>query len=418
MITTIINYVHDPIDKIITLSDFSSITLEQFIAIRNLTRDVYIYKLTDTTNFGGSVFGNSITYTVNSESFSSDDIILIQYDDFKLDSVSADGGSSSVTGTVTTDGTLKITDGTNIAAVKASYTPPLSSDPALVVTLSPNSQFSFTGTLDSNVNINAGTNLIGKVGIDQTTPGTTNKVTVGSDVVHVIVDSGAGAGTQYADGVVRGTATGTLMMGDDGTNIQSVKVSATGVLSVDGSASTQPVSDGGGSLTVDGSVNAVQSGTWNIGAITTLPPLVAGTAIIGKVGIDQTTPGTTNKVTIGSDVVHVIVDSGVTTGLTDAQLRASAVPVSISTVPLATDAATENSLVLLRRITKLLESLSIVDSGQRQRIVLDAISASLTLATITTVANNTAIAGMDREMYINIARSTFANCIRSRLAFS
>jgi hypothetical protein len=37
-----------------------------------------------------------------------------------------------------------------------------------------------------------------------------------------------------------------------------------------------------------------QSGTWNIGSITTLPALVAGTALIGKVGIDQTTPGTTN----------------------------------------------------------------------------------------------------------------------------
>jgi hypothetical protein len=44
------------------------------------------------------------------------------------------------------------------------------------------------------------------------------------------------------------------------------------------------------------SVNAVQSGTWNIGSITTLPALVAGSALIGKVGIDQTTPGTTNAV--------------------------------------------------------------------------------------------------------------------------
>jgi hypothetical protein len=44
-----------------------------------------------------------------------------------------------------------------------------------------------------------------------------------------------------------------------------------------------------------------QSGTWNIGSITTLPALVAGSAIIGKVGIDQTTPGTTNLVSIGTN---------------------------------------------------------------------------------------------------------------------
>lgn len=42
-----------------------------------------------------------------------------------------------------------------------------------------------------------------------------------------------GGGTQYADGAVRGTATGTIAMGDDGTNIQSIKVDAAGELQVD-----------------------------------------------------------------------------------------------------------------------------------------------------------------------------------------
>ena len=45
-----------------------------------------------------------------------------------------------------------------------------------------------------------------------------------------------------------------------------------------------------------------QSGTWNVGSITTLPALVAGAAIIGKVGIDQTTPGTTNAVSLAASV--------------------------------------------------------------------------------------------------------------------
>ena len=36
-------------------------------------------------------------------------------------------------------------------------------------------------------------------------------------------------------------------------------------------------------------------------SLATAPALVAGSAVIGKVGIDQTTPGTTNKVSIGTD---------------------------------------------------------------------------------------------------------------------
>ncbi len=66
-----------------------------------------------------------------------------------------------------------------------------------------------------------------------------------------------GGGQQYADGATRGTATGTLLMVDDGTNIQSVAGTSGGLLKVDlsgtssnstavkvdGSAVTQPVSN-------------------------------------------------------------------------------------------------------------------------------------------------------------------------------
>lgn len=40
----------------------------------------------------------------------------------------------------------------------------------------------------------------------------------------------------------------------------------------------------------------------NVGTVTTLPALVAGAALIGKVGIDQTTDGTTNKVNIDASL--------------------------------------------------------------------------------------------------------------------
>lgn len=79
---------------------------------------------------------------------------------------------------------------------------------------------------------------------------------------HVIVDSGGGGGIQFADGAARGTATGTIAMGDDGTNIQSVKVDTSGVLAIQ---------DNGGSITVDGTV-------------TTSPPANASTNVAQLAG--------------------------------------------------------------------------------------------------------------------------------------
>lgn len=62
------------------------------------------------------------------------------------------------------------------------------------------------------------------------------------------------------------------------------------------------------------SVNAIQSGTWNIGSITTLPALVAGSALIGKAGLDQTTPGTTNGVALAQIGANTILTGNGVTG--------------------------------------------------------------------------------------------------------
>lgn len=77
---------------------------------------------------------------------------------------------------------------------------------------------------------------------------------------------------------------------------------------------------------------AAQSGSWNVAvtgsvavtgafwqatqpvSLSTLPALVAGTALVGKVGIDQTTPGTTNKVSIGTDGTVAVSGSVAVTG--------------------------------------------------------------------------------------------------------
>jgi hypothetical protein len=98
--------------------------------------------------------------------------------------------------------------------------------------------------------------------------------------------------------------------------------------------------------------------------------------------------------------------------------------------------ATDESIALLRRMVKLIESQSSTDIANRQRITLDAIAAGLTLAAVTTVtgvttvttvttvgtvntvSNMTALAGYNQGQFIDVARNTYSNAIRNKLTFS
>jgi hypothetical protein len=93
--------------------------------------------------------------------------------------------------------------------------------------------------------------------------------------------------------------------------------------------------------------------------------------------------------------------------------------------PFPVEASGVNQILLaLSHIANILESNTIVDSAQRQRVTLDAIANGLTLATVSTVGsiitlpNLPSIAGMDREMYINIAEQTYAQNILQNLTFA
>lgn len=81
--------------------------------------------------------------------------------------------------------------------------------------------------------------------------------------------------------------------------------------------------------------------------------------------------------------------------------------------------ASDESLILLRRMLKIMESLTVVDANQRQRVTIDSITGSLTLATVTTVGNISLIAGVDPRMqFVDLARNTYSNGIRSKLEFN
>ena len=121
-------------------------------------------------------------------------------------------------------------------------------------------QQSFTGAGEAKVDVTqplpAGTNIIGKVGIDQTTPGTTNGVQVvaalpaGTNVIgHVITDTGSTTAvsnfpaTQPVSGTVtanQGTANTAANAWPakitDGTNVTAVKAASTAPIATDPAA--------------------------------------------------------------------------------------------------------------------------------------------------------------------------------------
>lgn len=88
-----------------------------------------------------------------------------------------------------------------------------------------------------------------------------------------------GGGTQYNDGVARGSATGNLILGDDGTNLQSIHSDAAGDLQID--VLTLP---------------SLVAGTANIGDVDvlTLPSIPAGTNNIGDVDVLSIAAGDNN----------------------------------------------------------------------------------------------------------------------------
>jgi hypothetical protein len=113
-----------------------------------------------------------------------------------------------------------------------------------------------------NVGLNAGTNYVGRVRL---TDGTTDAEVVplanyNAQAVAIVDGSGNqvtsfGGGTQYADGTAVATPTGTVSLGFDGTNVQALSTTAAGLLNI---------ADGGGSITIDGTVAATQSGSWSV----------------------------------------------------------------------------------------------------------------------------------------------------------
>ncbi|MEW6606075.1 MAG: hypothetical protein AB1414_01305 [bacterium] len=127
---------------------------------------------------------------------------------------------------------------------------------------------------------------------------------------HLQVDvlSGGGGGTQYTEGDTDTTITGTALMFEADTGTSTLRTAS--------NTYPLPVADAGGSLTIDGTVAATQSGTWNVGLnvgtnnigdvdVLSLPSIPAGTNNIGDVDIASALPAGTNVIgAVKRDIVN------------------------------------------------------------------------------------------------------------------
>lgn len=96
----------------------------------------------------------------------------------------------------------------------------------------------------------------------------------------------------------------------------------------------QPVTDNGGSLTVDGPLTDAELRASAVPVSAASLPLPAGAA----------TEATLALIKAKTDNLDVALSTRAVTGLTDAQLRATAVPISAASLPLPAGAATETTL--------------------------------------------------------------------------
>lgn len=176
------------------------------------------------------------------------------------------------------------------AAATAGSTGSLSAKLRLVTT-----QLASVITGLGTVVIAAGTALIGKVGIDQTVPGTTNKVSIGTDGVLAAGTALIGKvgldqttpGTTNAVAPISGQVGVAGGSGANGATVQRVTI-ATDDAVMGGTADAAATAGSTGSISAK--LRALSRDlVANI-------VLAAGGNLIGKVGLDQTTNGTTNKV--------------------------------------------------------------------------------------------------------------------------
>lgn len=227
--------------------------------------------------------------------------------------VTVSSGSITASGTVTANqGTAaassgawpaKVTDGTNVAAVKAASTAAGATDPALVVAVSPNNSVAITAsslplptgaateTSLAKLTQAQGSTTSGQQGpivqgavttaAPTYTTGQTSPLSLQTDgSLRVAVTAGGGSNASVSTTGTAVPGSATMVGGSDGTNLRALRTATDGTVRVDPTGTTtQPVSaaslplpTGAATGVAQGSTTSGQSGTLAQGAVTTAAP--------------------------------------------------------------------------------------------------------------------------------------------------
>ena len=228
------SYTFDASAKTVTAAAFTD--LEAIQLITNVTTNDIIYQFNNVTK-GGSLAGNILTLDYDTSLMADTDKLMILIDDGQ-NTLTVDG----ITG-------LALESGGNLASIKTN-TDKIPASPSTAgnqtsilnelgdkldeatftarvgevqATPTSNTILGRLKDLLTNIVLAAGSNIIGKVGIDQTTPGTTNKVSLGTDTVKT---DGSGV-TQPVSGTVTANAGTNLntsaLAVESGGNLASIK---------------------------------------------------------------------------------------------------------------------------------------------------------------------------------------------------
>lgn len=76
----ITNYTFNASTKTVTFADFTAISIERVVAVKNITINLWIYKPTDTTNFPATAATNVLSFTASNAGMSNSDKLFIVYD--------------------------------------------------------------------------------------------------------------------------------------------------------------------------------------------------------------------------------------------------------------------------------------------------------------------------------------------------
>ena len=231
--------------------------------------------------------------------------------------------------TISANGVVRLTPG-GLASIRLNMTAWTSGTATITLRASRG-----TGGTFLNQSLPIGANVVGKVSIDQTTPGTTNLVQI-SGTVPV-----SGTFWQATQPVSIATMPSTPVTGTFWQATQPISGTVTINAIPTGANTIGNVGLVAGAAVI-GAVT--QSGTWNVGTITTLPALATGANVIGALTANQSV----NNAQIGG--VAPLMGNGVTgTGSQRVTIASDNTPFTVNATPttptasIITSAATTNA---------------------------------------------------------------------------